>query len=304
MMQHRELILLFVSSLFLYSCGQSNVSDAYGNFEATSVTISAKGNGELLEFNVEEGSVVEKGERIGLIDTTQLHLEKQLLQAQLDALIQKTKEAEPDKRVLEERKANIVRERNRTEELQKDEAATQKQMDDLNGEIELIDQQIRSLEQSIRITNRGILAESEPVKAQLRIVEHRINDHIISNPIHGTVLTKLVEPFEYVNTSKPLYKIADLSTMKLRAYTTAQLLQNISLNDEVTVLIDNGESDYRQLDGTLIWIASEAEFTPENIQTKQERVDLVYAIDVLVENDGSLRIGMPGEVVFTSQREK
>lgn len=297
-MRNHKNSLLIIIAFVLSACGNGNKSDAYGNFEATSVTISAKGNGELSEFLIQEGETFNKGELVGFIDTTQLHLEKLQLQAQLNALVKKTREAGPDIRVLEERKTNLLREKERTATLLKDGAATRKQLDDYEGELILINQQITSLKRNTEVTNRGILAESEPIKAQLNIVQNKIKDHKIVNPITGTVLTKLVEPYEFVSVGKPLYKIADLSDMKLRAYTSAELLQNISLNDEVTVLIDDEQETYIELKGNITWIASEAEFTPENIQTKEDRVGLVYAIEVLVKNDGRLKIGMPGEVVF------
>ncbi len=300
-MRTQQIALLLITSTVLFACSTEDKSDAYGNFEASSVTISAKGNGELSEFIIQEGASFKRGEQVGLIDTTQLHLEKLQLEAQLNALLQKTKEAGPDIRVLEERKANFLREKKRTEALLEEDAATRKQLDDYEGEIELINQQISSLRRSIEITNRGILAESEPLKAQLQIIQNKIEDHQILSPISGTILTKLVEPFEFVSVGKPLFKIADLNEMKLRAYSTAGLLQNVALNDEVTVLVDDGKETYRKLSGRLIWIASEAEFTPENIQTKEDRVGLVYAIDILVQNDGSLKIGMPGEVVFSKE---
>ena len=297
-MNYRKSILYITTAIALLACGNGEKSDAYGNFEATTVTISAKGNGVLTEFLIQEGKAVKKGDVVGLIDTTQLHLEKLQVKAQLMALVLKTKDATPDIEVLEERKTILQREKNRTESLLKADAAPQKQWDDFDGEIKLIDQQIFSLKRNTEITNRGILAEREPLQAQLQIIENRIRDHQVLNPIDGTILTKLVEPNEFVSTGGGLYRVADLKVMKLRAYTTAELLQDVSLNDEVIVLVDEDNNSYKELKGRITWIASEAEFTPENIQTKEDRVGLVYAIDILVENDGYLRIGMPGEVVF------
>ncbi|MFV1885236.1 MAG: HlyD family secretion protein [Balneola sp.] len=297
-MNYRKSILYITTAIALLACGNGEKSDAYGNFEATTVTISAKGNGVLTEFLIQEGKAVKKGDVVGLIDTTQLHLEKLQVKAQLMALVLKTKDATPDIEVLEERKTILQREKNRTESLLKADAAPQKQWDDFDGEIKLIDQQIFSLKRNTEITNRGILAEREPLQAQLQIIENRIRDHQLLNPIDGTILTKLVEPNEFVSTGRGLYRVADLKVMKLRAYTTAELLRDVSLNDEVMVLVDEDNNSYKELEGRITWIASEAEFTPENIQTKEDRVGLVYAIDILVENDGYLRIGMPGEVVF------
>jgi len=300
-MRTTKYILSIPILIFLIACGQDGKPDAYGNFEATTVTLSAKGTGELISFSIQEGTIISMGEKVGLVDTTQLQLEKLQIEAQIKAVSRKILEAGPDIRVLEERKANVLREKKRTEALLKESAATQKQLDDYIGELELLSKQIASLKSNISVTNRGILAEIDPLKAQINVLNNRIKNHIIISPIEGTVLTKLVEESEFVNTGTPLFKIADLLELKLKAYTTAKLLQNVSLNDEVTVLIDNSEGGYKELTGRLSWIASEAEFTPENIQTKEDRVGLVYAIDVIVKNDGTLKIGMPGEVVFNKQ---
>ena len=285
------------------SCGNGEKSDAYGNFEATTVTISAKGNGELKQFDIQEGGVLQANTDIGLIDTTQIHLEKLQSIANLEALDEKLQEAAPEISILLKNKRNLVRERDRTRILVTNKAATQKQLDDYNGEIEVIDQQISSTQRQISIANRAILAERKPLQAQIKILENKIKDHTITNPIQGTVLTKLVEVNEFVSQGTPLYKIANLNYLKLRAYTSANLLQKTKLNDKVTVLVDDQEDYYRKLEGNVIWIAEEAEFTPKTIETKEERVNLVYAIDVEVKNDGTLKIGMPGEVIFQKPSE-
>ena len=292
--------LLSIIVIVCAACNNGEKSDAYGNFEATSITVSAKGSGELMMFNVEEGQQLDANQPVGLIDTAQLHLEKLRLQAQMEALDLKLQEAAPEIAVLVKDRSNLIRERDRTERLLKKKAATQQQLDDFNGKIEVINQRIEATRRTINIANRGILAERKPLEAQIALVEKQLRDYRIINPISGTVLTKFAEPNELVSQGSPLYKIANLDEMKLRAYTSAALLQNVKLNDEVTVLIDQGEDDYRELTGTISWIASDAEFTPKTIETKEERVNLVYAIEVKVRNDGALKIGMPGEVVFNS----
>lgn len=296
-MQIKSIAFILIVAL-LFSCGNSEKSDAYGNFEATTVTISAKGNGELLQFNIKEGMKLQKGIKVGLIDTTQLHLEKLQVIAKLEALDFKLQEAAPEIAVLLKRKSNLDRERNRTQNLVAKKAATQKQLDDYNGEIDVVNQQINSTTRQINIANRSILSERKPLEAQIAILRNKINDHEINNSIEGTVLSTFVEAAELVNQGRPLYKIANLNTLKLKAYTSALLLQKIKLNDKVTVLIDSDEDSYTELEGIVTWIANEAEFTPKSIETKEERVNLVYALDVEVKNDGLLKIGMPAEVVF------
>jgi HlyD family secretion protein len=169
--------------------------------------------------------------------------------------------------------------------------------------MDVINRQINSAQKEIAIANRGILSEREPMKAQLAILENKIVEHQILNPISGTVLTKLSEPNELAGVGTPLYKIADMSTLKLRAYTSANLLTRTALGDQVKVLVDDGK-DYREFTGVVEWISDEAEFTPKTIETKEERVNLVYALEVRVKNDGTLKIGMPGEVGFGKGEEQ
>ena len=299
MLQRIVYFLFPVLTLFLLSsCASEQKSDAFGNFEAVSVTVSAEGTGKLINFDLQEGEELKSGRTVGLIDTVQLHLEKMSLHAKLDALNGKLQEAAPEIAILLEQKQNAVRERNRTETLYREKAATKKQLDDLNGQIDVLDQQINSTKSRIGIANRGILSERKPLLAQIDIINERIRDHQITNPLEGTVLTKLMEQSEFVNMGSPLYKIADLRNMKLRAYTSATLLQKTKVGDTVMVLVDDGEKGYRKIDGRVSWISDEAEFTPKSIETKEERVNLVYGLDVIVQNDGRLKIGMPGEVKF------
>lgn len=297
----RNTFLTFLLMTALLSCNEANKSDAYGNFEATSITVSAKGNGQLIYLNVDEGQRLPANQIIGLIDTTHLHLEKVKLRAQLRSLQDKLRDAGPEIAVLKERLANLTRERNRTAILLEQKAATQKQLDDLNGEVDVANRQISSAQREIAIANRGILSEQAPMMAQLAILENNIQDHLVENPLAGTVLTKLSEASELAGAGTPLYKVADLSLLKLRAYTSASLLTQVALGDEVKVLVDDGKEGYRELTGTISWISDEAEFTPKTIETKEERVNMVYALEVKVKNDGSLKIGMPGEVRFNKQ---
>ena len=293
--------LLSVLTLFLIaSCSSDEKSDAFGNFEAVSVTISAEGTGKLITFDIKEGQLLTSGITVGLIDTTQLHLEKMSLLAKLGSLNEKLQEAAPEIAILLEQKQNAVRERNRTATLYKEKAATKKQLDDLNGQVDVLDQQINSTKSRIGIANRAILSERKPLLAQIDIINERIRDHQITNPVDGTVLTKIMEQSEFVNTGSPLYKIADLRSLRLRAYTSATLLQKTKLGDSVTVLVDDSDDGYRSYTGRLSWISGEAEFTPKTIETKEERVNLVYALDVEVQNDGRLKIGMPAEVKFNN----
>lgn len=289
-------VFLFFS---FFSCQETaSLSDAYGNFEATEVVVSSESNGRLLTLNVEEGQVLEAGQFAALVDTTQLHLQKLQLLATMQTLPKKLREADSDIAVLEDQKRNLIRERDRVKLLLEDKAATPKQLDDLNGEIAVVEQRINATKRTVQVANRGVLAEQEPLTAQIKTIENQLRKSYIYNPIAGTVMTKLAEPSEVVGFGTPLYKIANLDYLLLRAYASAVQIQQAKVGQQVKVLIDAGEDGYRELTGEITWIANESEFTPKTIQTKEERVNLVYAFKVKVKNDGTLKIGMPGEVVF------
>lgn len=291
--------LLNVSLLTACSTNNHN-SDAYGNFEATEVEVAAEVNGKLMEFNVEEGKTLQKDEIIGYIDTTQLHLKKEQLEANREAIASKTSNVLAQIEVLEEQLKVLQTEKQRIESLLKDQAATPKQRDDINGQISVTQSQIKS----IRTQNISVLSEIKAMDAQIAQVEDQIEKSVLKNPVQGTVLVKFAEPSEFAAIGKPLYRIANLDYLYLRAYATGAQLPHIKIGEEVRVLIDETATENWALPGTISWISDEAEFTPKIIQTKEERVNLVYAFKVRVSNDGSMKIGMPGEVQFVEGEEK
>ena len=298
-MYYNQLFSLLMILLLLSACKEEEASsDAYGNFEAVSTIVSSEANGRLLYLNVEEGQKLKKDELIALVDTTNLHLQKLQLQATINTLPKKLRDARPDIAVLEDQKRNLLREIDRLEKLVKDKAATQKQLDDLTGELEVVNQRIEAAKSQTQIANRGILSAQEPIAAQIVILEEQIRKSYIYNPIDGTVLIKLAELSEVVGFGSPLYKIANLEYLDLRAYASGIQIQDIKIGQKVKVLIDAEEETFHELSGEIIWIAENAEFTPKTIQTKEERVNLVYAFKIRVANDGKLKIGMPAEVLF------
>jgi len=298
-MKNKNFIFFVLVLSMLFSCKKTATNaGAYGNFEATETVVGSEANGRLLYLKVDEGQQLKASKLVALIDTTQLHLQKLQLLATINTLPKKLRVAEPDIAVLEDQKRNLLRERDRVKKLLADKAATPKQLDDLNGEIEVIDQRIQAAKSQTQVANRGILAEREPLQAQIATINDKLRRSYIYNPISGTVMTKLSEPSEVVGFGTPLYRIANLDTLELRAYASMVQLQNIKTGQSVKVLIDDGVEAYHELPGKVSWISSESEFTPKTIQTKEERVNLVYAFKVRVKNDGRLKIGMPGEVIF------
>ena len=283
----------------LFSCKNDNgKADGYGNFEAIEITISAENNGKLLMFNVNEGDKLEKDEFIGYIDTIPLALKREQLEVSKALISSKSKGVLSQISVLNAtlRAANINK--TRAENLIKENAGTQKQLDDVQGEIDVINNKIRSVE----IQNAPVVNELNNIDIQLKQIDDQIKKSKIFNPVNGTVLTKYAEPNEITVFGKPLYKIADLSIMQLRVYISETQLANINIGQEVTVKIDNTDA-MKSYKGKISWIASEAEFTPKIIQTKEERVALVYAAKVDVVNDGSLKIGMPAELWINNSEE-
>lgn len=297
--------------LILSGCnGNGNISDASGTFEADETIVSSEMSGKIISFNVEEGAQLSKDSVIGMVDATNISLQKEQVEASIQALNKKTYDAAPQIQLLQNQLAvqqsqleNLLHEKNRIENLIKADAATTKQSDDINAQIDVIkksmnvtQQQINVQKNNIATQNRSILSEAEPLRkriAQLKDQELRAN---IINPINGTVTTKYAETGEVTSAGKALYKIADLSSLNLRAYITGVQLPLIKLNQTVKVLIDEGAKKYKEYSGTIIWISDKAEFTPKTIQTKEERANLVYAVKVKVKNDGYLKIGMYGEL--------
>lgn len=287
-------LLIFVLSFLAACSGNKEKSDAYGTFEATEIMVSAEVPGKILQFNIEEGQVLSAGSTVGLIDTIDWQLKKEQLQAQKNAVEAKYPGVASQISVLEQQLKNLITEKNRIEKLFNEGAATRKQLDDINGNIEVVQKQIRSVETQ----NAAVAAELSSITKQIEQVNENLRRCRITNPVNGTVLQKYSEQGELTTAGKPLYKIADLSQLYLRAYVSGAQLPKIKLGNKVKVLVDKDEHQNTEMEGVVSWISPSAEFTPKIIQTKEERVNLVYAVKIRVNNDGTLKIGMPGEVVF------
>jgi len=273
-------------------------SDAYGTFEAREVLVSAEASGPLLFLHIDEGMALDSGQLVGLVDTMPLHLQRQQIAARIQSIRQKVQREQPQIDVLLSQKANLEREVRRLEGLLREQAVPEQQVDDLRGQIEVIQNRILATRDQIQTANRSVLSEIDPLEAQYRTLTDQLDRCRIHNPIAGRVLVQMVEPEEMARAGRPLYKIADLSELTLRAYVTGSQLPHLNLGQQVEVWIDHQSGDLQQLTGTVTWIADEAEFTPKIVQTRDERVNLVYAVKVQVRNDGRLKIGMPGELTF------
>lgn len=284
--------LAFLILATLLSCNKNDdKADGYGNFEATEVTISAEANGKLTSFTIEEGSVLEPNTQIGLVDTTQLYWNKQQLIASRNTVFSKSKNVLSQDQVLQEQLKTTLIEKRRIENMYAENAATKRQLDEVVGKVNVLKEQMKS----VGTQNAPITNEAKSIDVQIEKINDQIAKSKIVNPIKGTVLAKYAEPNEITAFGKPLYKIADISEMTLRVYISETQLPIIKIGQKVTVKIDSG-SEMKDYSGTVSWISASAEFSPKIIQTKEERVNLVYAIKIKVKNDGSLKIGMPAEM--------
>lgn len=287
------LILIFVS--FLASCnGNGGKSDAYGNFEATEVMVSAENIGRLNEFIIDVGTQLTTGQIIGKIDSVQSQLKYSQLVAQNNSINAKLSNAMAQLKMCQVQSGSITKEKNRIDKLFTDSAATQQQLDDINGKYDLIKAQLEAANAQVQEAQ----SEFAILDNQIKQAKDMLSKCTIKNPIDGIVLERYADRGELVGIGVPLYKIADLSFLNLRAYLNGAQLSSVKIGQSVDILIDKGTKSFITLKGTITWISSEAEFTPKIIQTKDERVNLVYAIKVKVKNDGILKIGMPGEVRF------
>lgn len=302
---------IWIIVLSLAACNSNNEKfDASGTFEADEVIVSSELNGKILSLNLDEGSVLKKDSIVGTIDAVNIALQKEQVEANIASLREKTSDVNPQVKLLQDQLTvqqtqleNLQHEKKRIENLLKDDAATGKQLDDMNYQIDAMQKQMSVTQQQINVQksnvatqNRSIMSEGKPLVKNIAMLEEQLSKSKIVNPVSGTVLTKYAEAGEITSAGKALYKIADLSVITLRAYITGTQLSQIKLNQDVKVLVDDGKDKYKEFTGTITWISDKAEFTPKTIQTKDERANLVYAIKIKVKNDGFLKIGMYGEV--------
>ncbi len=288
-------LLILSLGMLIFACNtDTETSDAFGNFEAETVIVSAESSGKILELNVEKGEHINAGFVAAVIDTVQIKLQILQLDAQKAAVNSKRLSIHSQIEVFNEQISTLKINENRIKKMLKDGASTQKQLDDVQGQINIIDKQIASTKTQLVSVSK----ELEVLNAQKSTITDRLSRCLVKSPVSGTILETYAEQGELTAAGKSLFKIADLSELELKVYVSGAQLPAIKLGQIVDVLIDKTASQNQTLPGEITWISSEAEFTPKIIQTKEERVKLVYAVKVAVKNDGTLKIGMPGEVNF------
>jgi HlyD family secretion protein len=280
------------------ACNNESTFDASGSFEAVEVIISSEATGTLKEFAVEEGQTLQAGQYIGYVDSVQLYLRKKQMESQMTALLAKKPDIAVQIAALQEQLKTAEIEQKRVANLVKSDAATTKQLDDINAQIEIIKKQIAAQKSTLVISSDGINKDIQPLQIQVEQLDDQLHKCRIINPMNGTVITKYAEQNEMAVTGKALYKIADLSTIILRVYVSGDQLSLVKLNQKVKVHTDDGSGGFREDVGTITWISDKAEFTPKTIQTKDERANMVYAMKIKMKNDGTYKIGMYGEISF------
>ena len=286
-------------AIALVSC-RNDEPDAYGNFEATEVTVAAEVGGRLLSFGLEEGDRLAKDSVVGVVDTVPLALERQASVARRAAAAARVREADANIAALEVQRRIANRELARVERLIKQAAATAQQADRAERDAQVVREQLTGA----RAARRSAAQEVAALDAQVASIDDRIARSRSTSPLDGTVLTRYVESGEFVQAGQPLFKLASLDTLTFRAYVTNAQLTQLRLGQQVQVGVDRGDSMVA-LPGRITWIASTAEFTPTPIQTRDERADQVYAVKVAVANpDRRLRIGMPGELLIAAPGQR
>lgn len=296
-MKTMKTILLASVLLSLGACKNNrNDFDAAGTFEATEIIVSSQANGEIMRFEAEEGKKLTAGEEIGYIDTLQLYLKKRQLQASMKSVRSRMSDINKQIAATQEQISTAEKEKARYENLLRQNAGTQKQVDDWDSQLRILRKQLAAQLSTLERGNSGLTEESSATEIQIAQIDDQLRKSRIVSPIDGTVLVKYAEKGELANQGRPLFKIADTENIYLRAYVVASQLTEMKIGQKVSVFADSGKEGRREYKGTISWISDKAEFTPKTIQTRDERANLVYAVKIALKNDGYIKIGMYGEM--------
>lgn len=295
----KKFITIASAALLLTACGNSDKEyDATGTFEATETTVSAEQNGTLLTFAINEGDEIEAGSEVGLIDTTQTWLKLQQARATQEVYQSQKPDMEKQTSATRQQLAKAQAEQQRYKELVADGAAPSKMLDDATNHVQVLQRQLAAQLSSLSTNTNALSKQMAATEVQIDQLRDQLSKCHIKAPIKGTVLEKYAERGEFVAIGKPLFKMADMEQVYIRAYVTSAQLQSIRTGQQVKVFADYGDGKKQEYDGTVSWISSRSEFTPKTILTDDERADLVYAVKIRVKNDGFIKIGMYGEVKF------
>jgi HlyD family secretion protein len=291
----RNRILIIIATVIIVGCkSKTDLADAYGNFEATEVIVSAETSGRIISFNATEGMEINKGAEIVLTDTILFNLQKAEIDAGMRSVSTRLGSVNAQNDILNQQIANLNINIARIENMLKDDAASKKQYDDLAGQVAVLQKQIAAN----NTQKTSIAVELALFSAKKATLNEQLTRCRVKSPVNGTIIEKYSEAGEITAAGKPLFKIADLSLMRLKVYVSGAQLGSVKTGQQCTVRVDDGKKGYSIFSGTISYISGKAEFTPKIIQTKEERVTLVYAVLIDVKNDGTIKSGMPGEAIF------
>lgn len=298
-------IFIFITFLIITGCSSGEIkTHASGVFETDDVIISSKSMGEITALNVNEGDMLQKGTLVGQIDSTQLQLQKKTLENAIVSAESKIVNVELQLAPLDEEVNKYKQEVERFKRLVASSAANKKQLDDVTSAFNAARKQREATYDTLTKSNTVILNEINGLKIQIAQIDDNIKKSLIYAPMDGMVLTKYANAFEFAQMGKPLFKMADISTLILRAYVTGDILTQVKVGDEAKIFADFGKNNIKEYTGKITWISEKAEFTPKTIPTRDERSNLVYAVKITVQNDGYLRKGMYGEVIFNNIKDE
>lgn len=295
-MKIKKLLFALLICCGIVSCNTNKEPDASGTFEATVVTVSAEMNGKIVRMDIEEGTTIAANETVGCLDTTQLCLQRLMLEQQQQSVNSSQPNVDTQTATFRQQLSTLATERKRIENMLHDGAATQKQLDDIIAQQKLIESQMAATTSTLSDSRNAISHSSSVIDIQKKQIDDQISRCHIKSPITGVILQKYVQTGEVVGIGKPIFKVADMDNVYLRAYFSSDRLQEIKLGQKVMVTAQYGDGKKQVYEGTVSWISSESQFTPKNIQTDASRGNLVYAVKIKVKNDGKIKLGFYGEV--------
>lgn len=295
----KKILGIILICITIYSCGNNNNEfDASGTFESTEIIISSESMGKILNLSIEEGDKINKNEIVGIIDSVQLHLKKMQLIKNMQSVISRSPKVSTQLAILKEELKKQIKEQKRLKRLAKANAASEKQIDDISASVLILKSKIKALKSTLNNNVNSINAQSSAIEIQIAQIEDQLSKCYIKSPINGSILAKYSQEGEFARVGKPLFKIANLDEVFLKAYINSGQLLNLKLGQSVKVFANFGGDKQREYKGHISWISNKSEFTPKSIQTQDERENLVYAIKVKIKNDGYIKLGMYGEVKF------
>ena len=288
-----------LAGLLLTACsGNHQEYDATGVFEATETTVAAEQNGQLVRFDIREGDNIDAGSEVGMIDTTQLWLKIEQAGATKAVYQSQKPDCETQLAATRQQLAKARQELQRYRELVADGAAPAKMLDDAANQVEVLRRQLEAQISTLNTQVSTLNSQLSTVDVQVSQLRDQLRKCHILVPVGGTVLQKYVEQGEFLTVGKPMFTIADMENMFIRAYVTSDQLPAVRVGQPAKVFANYGGGQQKEYEGTVIWISSRSEFTPKTILTNNERADLVYAVKIAVKNDGYLKIGLYGQVKF------